>query len=458
MKSVRIGTGSGGCSYERIEPAIELLEKGNLNYLVFECLAERTIANAHMAKLANPRKGYNPMLQERMTKLLPMALANGVKIVSNMGGANTPLAVEEVCHIAKSLGLGSLKVGMVQGDDITHMLDEFAGSILLERNIPLRNMRKHTVFANVYLDGGPIKEALSWGADIVITGRVADPALFAGPLMHEFGAACSPDARLANGHGNLLGQSLLLGHLMECAGQLTGGYFADPGYKDVPDLHRLGLPIAELCEDGRLFFSKVEGTGGLLNEQTCKEQLLYEIGDPARYITPDGIVDFSQVTFAQLGKDHVSAGYAIANQLPETFKVNVGYMDSYMGEAGISYGGSNALARARLAADIVEKRLKIIGLEPEEYRVDYIGYNSLYKEEITRRTNPTPPSEVRLRIAARTRTEEEAIKVVREVECLYINGPAGGGGIRSKVSPVLSVDNILIPREAISPVVTCREV
>ena len=473
MKTIRIGCGAGGCTYERIEPAVELLEKGGLDYLVFECLAERTIANAQREKLKNPAKGYNPMLETRMRRLLPLAVERGVKIVSNMGGANTPAAVREILSIARELGLKGLKVAMVQGDDILERVRDYYDFPLYDRKTPLRGLDGAIISANAYLSGDPIKEALDAGADLVITGRVADPALFVGPLKHEFGAQCawlasqSEDGRESSAvaetgcikaQGGLLGQALLLGHLMECAGQLTGGYYADPGYKDVPDLHRLGFPIAEINSDGRLLFTKVEGSGGLVCEDVCKEQLLYEIGDPACYITPDGIADFSSVSFRQDGKDRVLASGGAVRGLPDTYKVNIGYQDCFVGEAEISYGGSNAINRARLAAEIVRKRLELTGVEPEEFRADFIGYNSLYGDAVSSRISPEPGGEIRLRIAARTRAREEAVKVVREVECLYINGPAGGGGISSKVSDVLSVENIIIPAADIQPAVQLFEV
>ena len=450
VKTIRIGCGSGGCAFERIEPAIELLEKGRLDYLVFECLAERTIANAQKEKRLDPAKGYNPMLEIRMRRLLPLAVEQGVKIISNMGAANTPGAVAAILDIARELGLRGLKVAMVRGDDILDRITDYYDLPLWDRKIPLRQLDGHIVAANAYLSGDPIKEALAAGADMVITGRVADPALFVGPLKHEFGWTA--------GDPEKMGQALLLGHLMECGGQITGGYYADPGYKDVENLHILGFPIAEIDKSGSFAISKVEGSGGRIDLGVCKEQLLYEITDPGHYITPDGIADFSHVTFEETGKNRVRAVGAVSKGEPQSYKVNIGYQDCWVGEACISYGGANALNRARLAADIVEKRLRLIGVAPDEYRVEYIGYDSLYRESISSAISPDTHGEIRLRIAARTRNREDALAVTREVECLYINGPAGGGGIRSGVEQSISVDNILIPRQDIVPAVAYFEV
>ena len=450
MKTIRISCASGGCSYERMEPAIEVLEKGHLDYIVFECLAERTIANAQMEKLKDPSKGYNPMLEERMRTLLPILARNGVKLISNMGGANTPGAVQRILAIARDMGLAGLKIAMVCGDDITDAIPRYHDNPLWDSGKPLGTLDGSIVSANAYLSGDPIKEALDRGADMVITGRVADASLFVGPLKHEFGWGTHRPEQL--------GQAILLGHLMECANQLTGGYYADPGYRDVPDLHCLGFPIAEIDDSGEFTISKVEGSGGLISVDICKEQLLYEIGDPAAYITPDGIVDFSRVTFTQQGKDRVLARNALASAAPDTYKVNVGYQDCYTGEASISYGGSIALARARLAANIVEERLKLIAVKLDEFRVDFLGYNSLYRDTIASLITPASPAEVRMRVAGRASSPEPVTRMVREVECLYINGPAGGGGIRSSVGPVISVENILIPRSDITPTVTMFEV
>ena len=450
MKAIRIGCGSGGCAFERIEPAVELLEKGRLDYLIFECLAERTIANAQKEKQRDPSKGYNPMLEVRMRRLLPLAVDRGVKIVSNMGAANTPGAVAAILEIARELGLQGLKVAMVRGDDILDRIGEYQDSALWDRKIPLRQLDGHIVAANAYLSGDPIREALDAGADMVITGRVADPALFVGPLKHEFGWTAA--------HPEKLGQALLLGHLMECGSQITGGYYADPGYKDVEDLHILGFPIAEIDESGVFAISKVDGSGGRIDLGVCKEQLLYEITDPGHYITPDGIADFSAVTFEQTGRNRVTAKHATCKGEPQSYKVNIGYQDCWVGEACISFGGANALNRARLAAEIVEKRLRLIGVVPDEYRVEYIGYDSLYRESISSAISAGGHGEIRLCIAARTRNRDEAVAVTREVECLYINGPAGGGGIRSGVEQITSIDNILIPRQDIVPTVVYFEV
>jgi len=449
MKKIRIGCGAG-CSYDRVEPAVELVLKGNLDYLVFECLAERTIANAQQLKLKDPTKGYTPMLEERMRKILKLAQENGTKIVTNMGGANPSAAVDLVVQIAKELGLKNLKIALVTGDDILDIIDHYKNQRLWKSTKTLGELEGEIVSANVYLGSDAIREALANGADVVITGRVADVALFVGPLKYEFG--------WENTDFEKMGQATLLGHLLECAGQLTGGYYADPGYKDVPDLHRLGFPIAEMDETGSFIVTKVKGSGGVVNLGTCKEQLLYEITDPANYITPDAIADFSQVKFEQIAENVVRVTGACSKGVPDTYKVNIGYSDCYIGEGEVSFGGLNALNRAKLAAEVIEKRLEIVGANLEEFRADYIGFNSLYRSKISTQFSPDFYSEIRLRVSGRTKTYEDAALVAKEVDYLYTNGPAGSSGITTKVQKVISITNILIPKKDVKPVVTYREV
>lgn len=449
MKKIRIGCGSGGCSYERLEPALELVEKGNIDYLIFECLAERTIAEAQAKKLSDPDTGYNPMLEERMKLFLPLIKKYSFKIISNMGGANTPAAVRKILEIARQLNVTGLKIAYVTGDDITDHIHDYDETPLWENSQPLKSL-ENIISANAYLGADTICQALDMGADIVITGRIADPSLFVGPIMHEFHWDSEDYDRI--------GQAILTGHLMECCAQLTGGYYADPGYKDISDLHRLGHPIAEIDENANLFFTKPEGSGGAILVDICKEQLLYEIGNPAYYITPDGIADFSHVSFVQDGPDKVIASGAFSYPATDTYKVNIGYMDGFIGLGEISYGGTNCLNRAKLAADIIQKRWELIGITPEERRIDYIGYNSLYKDSISSSIHDGLFSEIRLRIAVRTKERLDAVRLIRELQCMYINGPAGGAGIASDIQSVLSVENILIPKSEIPYQIHIKEI
>ncbi|CAM3041988.1 ABC transporter substrate-binding protein [Burkholderia ubonensis] len=438
-KRVRIGAGAG-YSGDRIEPAVELAEHGRLDYLVFECLAERTIAIAQQAKRRDPALGYDPLLDARMRAVLPVAVARRVRIVSNMGAANPHAAARRTAQIAQSLGFGGLKIAAVGGDDVLDVV--LQGRFRFEETgDDVAAYRDRIVSANAYLGAAPIVDALAAGADIVLTGRVADPSLFAAPLIHEFGWRMD-DWRT-------LGQATVVGHLLECAGQVTGGYFADPGYKDVPNLARLGFPIGEVDADGSVVITKVPHAGGRVSAATCKEQLLYEIHDPARYLQPDVIADFSGVDVTEEAPDRVrvTGGRGVAR--PDTLKVSVAYADGFIGEGQISYGGPGALARARVALDIVRERLALTGVAASELRFDLIGVDSLYGG--TAVAEPGEPAEVRVRVAGRAATADEALRIGNEVETLYTNGPAGGGGVVKATREVIAVQSVLLPRTAVTP-------
>jgi hypothetical protein len=284
-------------------------------------------------------------------------------------------------------------------------------------------------------------QALTAGADIVITGRASDPALFLAPMIHAFGWAMDD--------WNLLGQGTVAGHLLECAGQVTGGYFADPGYKDVADLARLGFPIGEVGEDGSLVVTKVAGSGGAVTAQTCKEQLLYEVHDPAKYFQPDVVADFSQVKVEEIGPDRVRVSGGRGAKRTDTLKISVGYVDSYIGEGQISYAGPGALARGRLALEIVRERLKLTNVAASELRFELVGVDSLHGPEVSARASE--PYEVRVRVSGRTENLREAVRIGNEVETLYTNGPAAGGGAWKSARDVVAVASVLLPRELAKP-------
>jgi hypothetical protein len=439
VKTIRIGSGAG-YSGDRIEPAVELVEKGDIQYVGFECLAERTIALAQGEKLKDPNAGFDPLLVARMQAVLPVAAAKRSRIITNMGAANPQAAARKVAEIARGLGLGGLKVAAVIGDDVLAEIRR-GDYVLLERSGTVASLGDSIRSANAYLGIAPIVEALAGGADVVITGRVSDPALFLAPLVHEFGWAMDDWDRLSKG--------TVAGHLLECAGQITGGYFCDPGYKDVPDLARLGFPIAEVSEDGAILITKVAGSGGRISMQSCTEQLLYELLDPTAYLQPDVVADFSTVRFAEQGPDRISVAGGTGRRRPDRLKVSIGYLDSYVGEGQISYCGPGAVARGRLALDIVAERLKLTGVRANETRFELIGVDAVHKGELA--TPAGEPAEVRIRVAGRTESLDEAIRIGNEVETLYTNGPAGGGGAWKSARQVVAVVSTLIPRDLVQP-------
>jgi len=434
-RPLRIGCGAG-YSGDRIEPAVELVERGDLDVIVFECLAERTIALAQQAKARDADAGFDPLLEERMEAILPEVRRRRIRIVTNMGAANAPAAADCVRQVAARLGVGGFTIAVVTGDDVRELAGGDGFSRLAETGEAVNI--DDIVSANAYLGAEPIAEALRRGADVVITGRVADPSMFL--------------AAIAVHHGwrlddwTLAGRGTLVGHLLECAGQITGGYFADPGVKDVPGLARLGFPLAEVEADGTAIISKPAGSGGQVTAATCTEQLLYEIHDPSSYLTPDVVADFSRVRITDLGSDRVRVEGADGRPRPDTLKVSVGQSDGWIGEGQISYAGAGAAARGRLAGEIVAERLRLAGVNTLELRTDLIGIDALHGA-----ASPlVEPYEVRLRVAARTTSERDARRVAREVEALFTNGPAGGGGAFTSVRPVLAIRTALVARDRVS--------
>ena len=440
MREIRLGAGAGYAG-DRIEPAVELAEKGDIQYLVLECLAERTIALAQQAKMKDPALGYDPLLAARMKALLGPCKAKGIKLITNMGAANPLAAAEKTREIARALGVNGLKIAAVTGDDVLDAIkaDDYR---IEETGGRVSDLGNRIVSANAYLGAGPIVEALAGGADVVITGRVGDPTLFLAPLVHEFGWAMDD--------WDALGRGTAVGHLLECAGQITGGYFADPGYKDVQGLARLGFPIGEVREDGSVVITKAPGSGGQVTLATCKEQLLYEVHDPARYYQPDVVADFSGIAMTEAGPDRVRVEGGRGAPKTGSLKVSIGYIDSYVGEGQISYAGPGALARGRLALEIVRERLALTDVATTEVRFDLIGVDALHGGTLSA---DREPYEVRVRVAGRTDSLAEAVRVGNEVETLYTNGPAGGGGAWKSAKEVVAVVSALLPETLAVPAI-----
>lgn len=440
MKTIRIGAGAGFAG-DRIRPAAELLRDGQLDYLCLECLAERTIAAAQLQKNLDPQKGYNPFLERRMNDLLPLAFRKGTKIITNMGGANVKAAVEKTAEIAKTHHLEGLKIIGVEGDDIFSKLDRYQDKPFVEQEGCLRDLNL-PVAANAYIGCAPIAEALNRGADVVITGRCADPSLFLAPMVHEF--------QWDREDYDLLGKGTAVGHLLECCAQVSGGNFAIPGEKEAGRLWDIGFPFADVQEDGSALISKVEGTGGRIDFHTCAEQILYEIHDPSHYVTPDCIADFSGIRFVQEGPDCVRVTGAAGAPATPFLKVSIGYRDGYRGTSGISFGGHKCFERAVLAVRILEHILNR-DYRTEELKIDIIGYNSLFPRDYSLGfPEGYEPLELRVRVAARAEDRETLELIANEVDSLAISGPANCGGLERNIRIQLSVLSILIPKEDVT--------
>ncbi len=435
---IRIGCGAG-FSGDRLDPALILAEKGNLDYLVLECLAERTIALAQKRKLQDPAQGYDPLLERRIESLLPLLAKNKVCLITNMGAANPVEGAKKVVDIARKMGIKT-RVAAVFGDDVFGQTNP--GAFALETGKAL-SASGELISANAYLGMDGILKALENEANIIITGRVADPSLFLAPMVYELGWKTD--------NYDLMGKGTVIGHLLECAGHITGGYFADPVKKPVEGLEILGHPFADVFADGSAMIGKVEGTGGVIDLRTAKEQLLYEVVNPYAYLTPDVVADFSTVILKETGKDRVLVTGGTGKTKPPTYKVSIGYRAFYLGEGEISYAGPAALERAKLAGEILEKRLKN---KMEELKTDYIGLSSVHR---TLFGAPPLPGEIRLRVAGKAVSPQLAALVGEEVEALYTNGPAGGGGVRKYVNEVIGIVSTLMDRDKISPEISFFE-
>ena len=440
---IRLGAGAGFAG-DRIDPAVDLARRGELDYLVFECLGERTVAAGQLRRLTDPRSGYDPLLEARMRAVLPAVEPGRTRIVTNSGAANPLAAGRAVAAVARGLGRPT-KVAVVTGDDALEAVRRL-DPVVWETGEPLSRCDDELVSANAYLGADGIRQALATGADVVVTGRVADPALYLGPLLHEYAWADDDWPRLAAG--------TVVGHLLECAGQLTGGYFADPVTKPVAGMARLGFPFADVRPDGTATLGKLAESGGRLDVRTCTEQLLYEVDQPRAYLTPDVVADFSGVSFRETGTDRVEVGGARGEPRPDELKVTLGFRGGWLGEGQISYAGPRARERAELAAEIVRERLVAVhGLEADAIGVELVGTGAAFRGLAP----ASDPLEVRLRVTARTTDAVRAEAVGWEVESLYTNGPAGGGGARKGTQQTLVVRSCLVPRDLVAPTVTVME-
>lgn len=468
--TVIVGCGAG-FSGDRLDAPLpvvrSLISSGRPAAIMFETLGERTLALAQLARLENPDAGYEPLLERMLAPILEACLANGIRILGNFGAANPHAAARAIRALGQRLGCRPIRIAVVTGDDL--IASGAISGLEDERGAP-RSLGD-VICANAYLGAAPLVEALAAGADIVVTGRVADPSLALAPFAYHHGWSLDDTALAAAG--------TMAGHLLECGAQVTGGYYADPGFKDVPHPDRIGFPIVAMQADGRFTVTKADDIGGLVTRHTVTEQLLYEIHDPSAYLTPDVTLDITQVELAEAGPDCVRVEGARGRQRPARLKVTVGHDAGWFGEGEISYAGPNALNRARLALDVVRKRLGS-GIR---MRGDLIGVASVFNDDrgewLARRADRAGEAggaadalagafagahdpaqllqDVRVRIAVSAPEREVAARAPEEVLALYCSGPAGGGGVRSSLRRRISTTSGYIRRELVRPVVEILE-
>ncbi len=437
-----IGSGAGFAG-DRLDAGVAVVDtlsrRAGPRYLIYEVMGERTLAIAQRIRRDDPDLGYSPYLEPYLSRVLAECRLHGIRIVSNMGNANPLGAARRVHALARELGLGSFKVAVVIGDDLLAFMtsDEVRALPVVE---DLEIGSGDLLAANAYLGARPVAAALDLGADIVLVGRTTDAALVLGPLIHEFGWAADDWQRLAAG--------TVAGHLLECGGQVTGGYFCDPGFKDVPAMANLGFPIGEISSSGDIVIAKAENTGGLVTRATVIEQLLYEVHDPATYLTPDVTLDITGVALEEDGPNRIRVVGASGRPPPDTLKATVSIDGGWLGEAGMTYAGPNALARARLAADIVRERWIAQGRN-EPARVEVVGAGASFDSDGGTKAAEAVfvrDGEYRLRAAVRSLDRQAAQLLTDDVQSLFCSGPAAGGGYRGTVTSQVQTSSVLVDR------------
>ena len=444
-KRIRIGAGQGFYG-DTFFPALEIAQKGDVQYISFDALAELTLAILQKDRQKDPTLGYTRDLPIFMRYLLPVCREKGIKLVTNSGGINPEGAVDKVLSVAKQMGMTELKVGMVTGDDIHPRLDELRTKGVafkhLDTGEPFDKIKDRVLFACAYIGAEPIVKALRQGADVVVTGRVNDAAMFLAPMIYEFGWNMDDYDRIAAG--------TLLGHLLECSAQATGGNWSGDWW-NIPMMERMGYPIAEVSEDGSAIITKAPGTGGRVSFDTVKEQLLYEVHDPRRYMSPDVIADFTSATFEDVGKDRVSVRGTRGQPPPPTLKSIIGYQDGFMGQGVMGYTWPDALLKAKKADQIIRKQLAMVGVAAEEIYTEFIGWNAIHGPTVPEPGDDQP--EVYMRIAIRTATREEAERLWRFIPYLGLNGPPfiGGTGGSARARQLIGTWPTLVPRKAVAP-------
>lgn len=448
---IRIASGQGFWG-DLLTAPIDQVTRGPIDYMMMDYLAEVTMSIMQKQKRKDPKAGYARDLVSLMEQILPVCVEKNIKVITNGGGVNPVACSEAILEIARKAGIKNLKVGVVIGDDILDRIDEFA-----KAGIPLKNMESGEELtgvwdrlqsANVYFGAFPIVEALQRGAQIVITGRTTDTGLTLAPMIHEFGWKQDDWNRIAAG--------TVAGHILECGGQASGGNFS-ADWRSVPDLARIGFPIAEAYPDGTVVITKHEGTGGLVSVQTVKEQLLYEIGDPRQYITPDCIADFTSIQLAQEEANRVKVTGVQGKPATEFFKVSMSYLDGYTAFSTLTYSWPDALEKAKKADEVLRARLADLHLEFEEIRTEFLGYNSSHGPIAPAVGDP---NEIVMRVGVRSGNREAVERFGKEIAPLILTGPpsvTGFAGGRPKPSEVISYWPSLIPKKAVQPNVVLKE-
>lgn len=444
MRKVSIGSGSAYWG-DLLEPAVEMAERSDVQYIGFDHLAELTMALLNRMKSKNPNAGYIPDIIPWMKKMLPVAVPKGIKVLTDAGGANPDQAALEVEKVIKDLKIGDINIGVVSGDDILPYLKDIRDQGWKFKNLDtgeedIDRIEDRIVAANAYIGADLIIEELKNGADLIITGRVSDNALFVGPLMHEFDWSFTPE------YTQRIAAAVTVGHIIECSACVTGGMSNMWRVSERP--WEIGYPIAEVYENGEAIITKTPDSGGIVNQWTVKEHLLYEVHDPHNYMMPDGIADFTSLSLEEVGRNRVKVTNMSGKERPDTLKVCIGFRDGYIGEGLAFFPWPNALEKAQWADKWIRERFKVLGVQFDELRIDYVGVNMLHDEVAP--MDDRDYNEVGLRIAGKAKTREEAEVVRREATHLWTMGPIGASfGVPMNVRGVVALWPSLVPREAV---------
>ncbi len=452
-RTIRIASGQGFWG-DWLEAPRRQVEGGPIDYLMMDYLAEVTMSIMQKQRARDPAVGYAKDFVPLLERLLPALVEKGIKVISNAGGVNPCACAEAVVEAVERQNLGGrVKIGVVTGDDILDRLEELEshGHPLsnMDTGEPLASVRDRVQSANVYIGAWPVVEALERGADVVITGRVTDTGLTLAPMLHEFGWAPDDWDRLAAG--------TIAGHINECGAQCTGGNCL-VDWQHIPNMADPGYPIVDAAPDGSFHVTKHPGTGGRVTVASVTEQLLYEMGDPTNYITPDGIVDFTTIQLEQAGEDNVKVSGVRGRPATDSLKVSISYLYGFKAVGTLVYAWPNAYEKAKAADRILRERLERLGLEFEEILTEYVGVNATHGPLAG---EPDPDiAEVQLRIGVRAQEAAPVRRFTREIAPLILNGPpsvTGFAGGRPKIEEIVAFWPALIPKSEVQPEVEIFE-
>ncbi len=447
---IRIASGQGFWG-DLLTAPIAQVSKGPVDYLMLDYLAEVTMSILQKQKLKNPALGYAKDLVQTCEEVLPHLLSKNIKLITNGGGVNPEAARDAVFAVARKQGLKGLKIGIVTGDDILPRMNDLiaAGHDMknMETGEPIAGVKEKLLSANVYLGAFPIVEALRQGADIVITGRTTDTGLTLAPMIYEFGWAADDWDKISAG--------TIAGHINECGAQASGGNFLGD-WRSMPDMANVGFPIIEAYPDGTFIVTKHDNTGGAVTRETVSEQLMYEIGNPAEYITPDVVADFSSIHLEDLGKNRVRVFGITGKPATPFLKVSASYADGYVAFSTLTYSAPDAYEKAQAADAILRKRLDQLGLQFDEIRTEFIGMNACHGAI----AKPITPNEVMMRVGVRSRDYNSVERFGKEIAPLILTGPpsvTGFSGGRPKPSEVVAYFPALIAKSVVQPSVIVEE-